>query len=163
MKGMGNMTDKQLRSLSKTQLYDLLHKQELEIDRLGTENTRLSEQALSLEQAGSLAEASILVSGILETAQKTADVYLSSIQKIEAEKLEVAAKLEEEAKARALRTVELRNAELSARIERLVKDILEFFDSQVNSLAEMKEELTDLIIKNDLEFLIPGKSPVSDT
>ena len=157
------MTDKQLRSLSKTQLFDLLHKQELEIERLSAENTKLSEQTLSLEQAGSLAEASILVSGIIETAQKTADIYLNSIQKVEAEKLEVVSRLEEEAKARALRTVELKNAESKARVERLVKDILEFFDNQVSSLAEMKEHLTELIIDNDLEFLIPGKSTASET
>ena len=156
------MTDKQLRSLSKTQLFDLLHKQELEIERLNADNIKLSEQAVSLEQAGSLAEASILVSGIMETAQKTADIYLNSIQKVEAEKIEAVSKLEEEAKARALRTVELKNAELKARIERMVKDILEFFDNQVSRLAETKEELTELITDNDLEFLIQGNSPASE-
>jgi len=152
------MTDKQLRSLSRTQLFNLLHKQELEIERLSAENLKLSEQTLSLEQAGSLAEASVLVSGIIETAQNTADIYLDSIRKVEAEKLESISKLEEEAKARALRTIELKNAESKAKIERLITDILKFFDSQVNSFAATKEELTELITRNDLQYLIPGNN-----
>jgi hypothetical protein len=150
------MTDKQLRSLSKTQLFSLLHKQELEIERLNSENTKLSEQAVSLEQAGSLAEASILVSGIMESAQRTADIYLESIQKVESAKLESISRLEEEAKQRALRTIELKNAESKARIEQLVNDMLQFFDNQVSSFAVMKEDLTELIIRNDLEYIIPG-------
>jgi len=152
------MTDKQLRSLSKSQLFNLLHKQEVEIERLTAENAKLSELTISLEQAGSLAEASLLVSGIMEAAQTTADVYLDSIRKIETEKLEGVSKLEEDAKARALRTVELNNAESKARIERLVIDMLKFFDSQLSSFAVMKEDLTGLIDRNDLQHLIPGKT-----
>jgi hypothetical protein len=60
------MTDKQLRSLTKTQLFSLLHKQEVEIERLSAENAKLSEQTLNLENAGSLAEVSVLVSGVIE-------------------------------------------------------------------------------------------------
>ena len=152
------MTDKQLRSLSKTQLFSLLHKQEIEIERLSTENAKLSEQTLNLEKAGSLAEASLLVSGVIEAAQTAADVYLDSIRKVETEKLETISKLEEEAKARALRTLELKNAESTARIERLIIDMLQFFDNQVSNLAVMKEELTELINRNDLQHLIPGKT-----
>jgi len=152
------MTDKQLRSLSKIQLFNLLHKQEVEIERLSAENLKLSEQTTSLEQAGSLAEASLLVGGILEAAQKTADVYLDSIRKVETDKLESISKLEEDAKTRALRTMELKNAESEAQIERLVIDMLQFFDSQVSSLSLMKENMTELINKNDLQYLIPGNS-----
>ena len=152
------MTDKQLRSLSKIQLFNLLHKQEVEIERLSAENLKLSEQTTSLEQAGSLAEASLLVGGILEAAQKTADVYLDSIRKVETDKLESISKLEEDAKTRALRSMELKNAESEAQIERLVIDMLQFFDSQVSSLSLMKENMTELINKNDLQYLIPGNS-----
>jgi len=160
--GHKHMTDKQLRSLSKTQLFDLLHKQELEIERLSAENAKLSEQAISLEQAGSIAEASILISGIMESAQKTADIYLESIQKVEAEKLESISRLEEEAKGRALRAVEIKNAESKARIELLVKDMLQFFDKQVSSFTLMKDDLTELIISNNLEDLIMGQSKSED-
>jgi len=152
------MTDKQLRSLSKTQLYSLLHKQEVEIERLGAENVKLAERTVSLEQAGSLAEASMIVSGIIEAAQSAADIYLDSIQTVEADRLESIAKLEEEAKARALRTLELKNAETKARTERLVTDMLQVFNNQLKTLAALKDELMELINKNELEFLIPGNS-----
>ena len=152
------MTDKQLRSLSKIQLYSLLHKQEVEIERLSADNVKLTEQMLSLEQAGSLAEASLLVSGIMNAAQNAADIYLDSIQKVEEDKLQSISRLEEEAKVRALRTVELKNAETKARIEMLVSDMLQIFDSQVNKFAAMKDELTDLINKNKLQHLIPGNN-----
>jgi len=152
------MTDRQLRSLSKTQMFNLLHKQELEIERLNTENSKLSERTLSLEQAGSLAEASLLVSGIIDAAQSAADVYLDSIQKVEADRLKSISKLEEEAKVRALRTSGLKNAETQAWIERMIIEMLQVFDHQVNKLAVMKEELTELIIRNDLQYLIPGNN-----
>ena len=152
------MTDKQLRSLSKTQLFDLLHKQEVEIERLNAENVKLSEQALGLEQAGSIAEASLLVSGILEAAQKAGDIYLDSIQKVETDKMELIKKLEEESKIRVQKALELKNAESKARIERLIIEILQFFDNQVSGLAAMKEELTELIKTSELEYLIPGIS-----
>jgi len=152
------MTDKQLRSISKTELLKLLHRQELEIERLNAENAKLSERAHSLENAGSLAEASLLVSGLMEAAQSAADIYLDSIQKVEAEKLGAIVKLEQEAKARALRENERMNAEAKARIERVVIDILRAFDNQVSKLAEMKEELTELMCENELSYLLPGNS-----
>ena len=156
------MTDRQLRSLSKTQLLSLLHKQEVEVERLLAENGKMSERTLCMEQAGSLAEASIIVSGIVEAAQNAADVYLDSIQKVEADKLESIAKLEEEAKERALRTLELKNAETKARLERLVIDMLRMFDNQLSNLAALKEELMELIINNEVEYLIPGSSRTND-
>jgi cytidylate kinase len=122
----------------------------------------LSDRELSLEQAGSLAEASFLVSGIIEKAQSTADIYLDSIRKVESNRLESISKIEEEAKARALRVSELKNAENMAYIERIVIDMLQVFDNQVNSLATQKEELMRLIFKNDLQYLIPGNSRVDE-
>ena len=156
------MTDKQLRSLSKTQLFSLLHKQEVEIERLNAENAKMSERTLSLEQAGSLAEASILVSGIIERAQSAADIYLDSIQKVETDRLESISRLEEEARARAIRDSELKNAETKARLERLVVDMLQVFDRQVNNLAIQKEELMKLINMNEIQYLIPGKSRIEE-
>jgi len=155
------MTDKQLRSLTKTQLFELLHQQEIEIERLAAENKKLSKQKFYLEQVGSLAEASVTVSGIIDAAQTAADVYLESIRNVEAEKLEAIVRLEEEAKVRAVKDAEARSAELMARVERLVMDMLRAFDSHVSSMGEMKEELTLLINKNDLRHLIPGNPTVS--
>jgi len=155
------MTDKQLRSLSKKQLFQLLHQQEVEIERLTNENTRLTEQKLNLEQAGSIAEASISVSGIIQAAQSAADVYLDSIRKVEADKLESIARYEEEAKARALSATEARTAESRAQLERLIVEMLRIFDSQVTSLGDVRGELSELINRNDLQHLLPENVPKS--
>ena len=148
------MTDKQLRSLSKTQLFTLLHQQELEIERLTAENKKLTEQHFDLQQAGSIAEASVTVSGIIQAAQNAADVYLDSIRRIESDKLDAVAKLEEDAKARAVWFAEKRNAESKAQIEQLVRDMLRNFDSQLNCMATIKGELFELISANNLRHLI---------
>ena len=148
------MTDKQLRSLNKTQLFSLLHQQELEIERLTEENAKLTDHNFNLEQAGSLAEASLAVSNIIEAAQSAADIYLESIRRVEADKLEALDKLEDEAKARAFREISRKNAESEAHIERLVIDMLRMFDSQVSSLASMKAQLTEVINSNDLGHII---------
>jgi len=155
------MTDKQLRSLSKTQLFTLLHQQELEIERLSEENRKLSEQNFDLEQAGSIAEASMTVSGIIQAAQSAADVYLDSIRRIESDKLESVAKLKEEAKVRALWFVEKKNAESKAQMERLAKDLLRNFDSQLTSMATIKGELMELINANDLRHLMSDNAQTS--
>jgi len=150
------MTDKQLRSLNKTQLFSLLHQQELEIERLTEENAKLTDHNFNLEQAGSLAEASLAVSNVIQAAQSAADIYLESIRQVEADKLEALEKLEDEAKARAFREIARKNAESEAYIERLVIDMLRMFDSQVSSFASMKEELTELVNRNKLQHLITG-------
>ena len=151
------MTDKQLRSLSKVQLFQLLHEQELEIERLTSENEKLSEQKICLEQVGTLAEAAITVSGIVEAAQSAADVYMDSILKLEADKLAAIPKLEEEARQRAVKAAELKNAESKAQIDRLLIEMLGAFDSQLYHMSAMKEELSELMSKNDLQHLIPDK------
>ena len=155
------MTDKQLRTLSKTQLYELLYQQELEIERLNEENKQLAKQKFHLETAGSLAEASLTVTGIMQAAQSAADIYLESVRNIEDEKLLAVARLEEEAKLRAVRMVEIRNAESLAKMERLVVDILRAFDCHVSSMASMKEELTELIKANELQHLISGRPVIN--
>ena len=157
------MTDKQLRSISKTNLLSLVHQQELEIERLAAENAKLEEQKFSLENAGSIAEASMIVSGIIEAAQSAADVYLDSIRKVEAKNLDTVAKQEDEAKLRALRTIERQNAETLAHIERLVSDILKTFDNQVSSMAAMKEDLTTLLNKNNLQHLLAGGTRIKSS
>ena len=152
------MIDKQLRSLSKKQLLRLLYEQELEIERLTEENAMLTKQSLNLEQAGSLAEASLVVSGIMEAAQSAADVYLDSIRNVEVKKLGTLAKLEEEAKVRAIKAAESRVAGLRAQLELLITDILRTFDNHLSSIAALKGELADIISRNELSYLVPGTS-----
>ena len=67
------MAEKQLRSLGKTELLNIMRVQEEEIERLGAENKALSERlaqrALIMEDAGSIAEASLRIGGVMQAAQ----------------------------------------------------------------------------------------------
>ena len=148
------MTDKQLRALSKDQLYELLHEQELEIERLTAENAKLAKHRLEQDQAGTLAEASIAVSGIIQAAQSAANVYLDGVKSMEASKLAQAKKKEDEAIARALMTVKRENAQGRAELERLVRDIIGTFNSQLSSFASLKQQLSEIIDRNDLHYLL---------
>lgn len=56
------MTDRQLRHLRRDELIDIIYTLQLRV-----------------EKAGSLAEAALAVSGVLEAAQRAADIYLTSL------------------------------------------------------------------------------------
>ena len=80
------MTDKELRKLSRSDLLELMLLQSEEIDRLREELDRtkqqLEEKTVRIQQAGSIAEAAVQISGLLNAAQEAADIYLQSIKQI---------------------------------------------------------------------------------
>lgn len=85
------MTDKELRRLSRTELLQLFLEQTKELERtqekLEQANKEKDELKAALEsrrilvhKAGSIAEASLQINQVMETAQKAADQYLENIQ-----------------------------------------------------------------------------------
>ena len=79
------MTDKELRRLKRRDQIELLVRQQEEIDRLTQEletaNKKLIDRDLKLREAGSIAEASLQLSGIFQAAQEAADLYLENVKK----------------------------------------------------------------------------------
>ena len=79
------MTEKELKKLNRYQLLELLILQTERADSLQEKAERLQaqldERELRFAQLGSIAEASICVSGVFEAAQKAADLYLESAKK----------------------------------------------------------------------------------
>ena len=85
------MTDKKFRRLSRSELVEIIYelqKNEQELKKqksaLEKENKKLKNslelRELKLSQAGSIAEATVELSGIFEAAQNAADEYLSQIK-----------------------------------------------------------------------------------
>ena len=76
------MTEKELKKLNRYQLLELLILQTQKADQLqqelNTVRAQLEEQNIRLSKLGSIAEASLQVSGIFEAAQKAADMYLDA-------------------------------------------------------------------------------------
>ena len=78
------MTDREMRKLSRRELLEMLLEQAKEIERLQKQVQELTEKlesrALTLAQAGSIAEASLRLNGVFEAAQQAADQYLANIR-----------------------------------------------------------------------------------
>ena len=146
------MTEKQLRSLSKPELLEMMHQQGLEIERLSGENEEMSkkldERRLSVEQAGSLAEASMMLSGVMKAAQDAADVYLDNIRNIESEKAATAQELEREAMERTVAIyaeAERRRAGAEDAAKQIVANAERFLNWYAEQLAAMREGFREMV------------------
>lgn len=95
------MTDKELRSLNRVQLLEILIKLSEENEELKKEvdalTKKLNDRKIALEQAGSIAEAALSLNGVFESAQAAARQYLDNIEIINSECAAAKAKAEAEA------------------------------------------------------------------
>ncbi len=96
------MTDKELKKLSRTDLLEMLIKQSKEIERLQEvikkNEEELQSKRIMLNEAGSIAEASLKVNQIFENAQKAADQYLANVCELKERQSEICAQMERETK-----------------------------------------------------------------
>lgn len=94
------MTDKELRKLSRIELLELLLEQSREVERLKAElkdaTEKLASRELEVNEAGSIAGASLHVNGVFEASQKAADQYLQNIKRMSERQKEVCAIIEKE-------------------------------------------------------------------
>lgn len=91
--GEPKMTDKELQKLKRSELLEILLEQSREagdlrerISALYEENAsmqaKLEDRRIKIEKAGTLAEASLLINGVLESAQSAAQQYLDNLQEL---------------------------------------------------------------------------------
>lgn len=89
------MDEKQMRKLSRYQLLELLIMQTERADALEKQvaelEERLNEKEVKISALGSIAEASLQLSGVFEAAQKAANIYLDNAMR-KADEIEAAAK-----------------------------------------------------------------------
>ena len=78
--------ERQLSKLRRQELLQILVSQSREIDRLKNEIVKLQEQLnerkLKISSCGTMAEASLAVFDVLESAQKAADLYLENVRRM---------------------------------------------------------------------------------
>ena len=81
------MTEKDLKKLSRSDLLELLVQEVKENESLKQElslaRAKLAEQEITIQSAGSIAEAALKLSGIFEDAQAAADIYLRNLARLE--------------------------------------------------------------------------------
>ena len=80
------MTDKELRKLGRLELLEILVRQADRIEELEHEleaaNERLESREIEIAKAGSLADAAVQISALLESAQLAADLYLENAKRL---------------------------------------------------------------------------------
>lgn len=78
------MTDKELKKLNRYQLLELIIMQSEELEQvkaqLAEARRQLEQRNIQIEQAGSIAQAALQLSGIFEAAQSAADIYLQNVK-----------------------------------------------------------------------------------
>lgn len=83
------MTDKELRKLKRSELLQMLIVQIEENERLKhlleEQRHQLEDRQIAIEQAGSIAEAALMLNGVFEAAQSAAQQYLENVQRLSAE------------------------------------------------------------------------------
>ncbi|MEE1542723.1 MAG: hypothetical protein UF067_09665 [Paludibacteraceae bacterium] len=78
------MEVKDLKKMSKTDLYNIICAKEKQITDLNFEieelKSELQDRKISLEETGSIANAAVQISGVLDAAQKAANIYLENVK-----------------------------------------------------------------------------------
>lgn len=83
------MTDKEFRRLKRSDLIEIIYRlqenEEKYRDAIVRMRRQLADRQTKIENAGSVAEAAMALSGVFESAQDAADRYLSEIQQMHTE------------------------------------------------------------------------------
>lgn len=110
------MTERELRRLSRTDLLELLVAQRRENEQLrcilDQTQAQLADRTIQIDKAGSIAEASLQLSGIFNAAQDSCQYYLDNIRLLSERQSLVCQKMEQETKEKCDRMVA--EAELKA-------------------------------------------------
>lgn len=99
------MTDKELRKLKRADLLSIMLEQSREIEqlrqKLNTAEASLRDKTIKIEQAGSIAEASLQLSGVFEAAQLACQQYTQNIAQLSQKQDAICAQREKESRAQA--------------------------------------------------------------
>ena len=103
------MTERELRRLSRSDLLELLLTQRRENEQLrcllDQAEARLADRTIQIDQAGSLAEASLQLGGVFNAAQDSCQYYLDNIRQLSERQTVICQQMEAETKERCDRMV----------------------------------------------------------
>lgn len=142
------MTQKELQKLNRRQLLELLIIQTERADQLEEKlhaiEAKLSRQQVTAEQVGSIAEASLQISGIFEAAESAADLYLENIRKQEDQRRQ----MEEDATSKAEEIIAQANIRAGMIIAEAEKRCV-----QLQREADEYREQTEIRIKEQFDLM----------
>ena len=112
------MTEKELKKLSRSELTAMILQQQSRIEEFQKEladaKEQLAQREIALENAGSIAEASLQLNGVFDAAQAACQQYIENIRSLREKQEVVCARLENESMEKAARI--LTDAEAKARL-----------------------------------------------
>ena len=152
------MTANELKKLSRVDLLEMLLDQSKRVEEL-EEKLREAEEALfskeiKIENAGSIAEASLQLSGIFEAAQLACQQYTDNLQNLSARQEAVCAQREAESRAEAERLV----SEAAAQSERLVSDARAESERLLSEAKAQSEQIVSEAQKASEEMVTKAKA-----
>ncbi len=104
------MTDNELRKLGRKELLEIMLKQSTEIEELNTKlqaaEAALNDRQIKIDNAGSIAAASLQLNGVFEAAEAACRQYIENIENLNTRQQEVCAKMEEESRNKAFAIID---------------------------------------------------------
>ena len=149
------MTERELRRLSRTDLLELLLAQRRENEQLrcilDETQAQLADRTIKIDNAGTLAEASLQLSGIFTAAQDACQYYVDNIQQLSERQSLVCQQMEQETREKCDRMV----AEAEARSQQCWEECAEKIRQLVGSFEGLQQviELYGNISGKNMELL----------
>lgn len=135
------MTDRELKKLSRAELLELLLEQLRENEQLRVQidelRERLAQRELKIDQAGSIAEASLQLSGVFEAAQDACSQYIENIQQLSARQEQLCAQMEQETQRKCEQMV----AEAKSQSQAFWDEVFRKVRELTNSYTELRNIL----------------------
>ncbi|MGN0157596.1 MAG: hypothetical protein ACI39W_00420 [Brotaphodocola sp.] len=104
------MTERELKKLSRADLLEMLIDQSKQLQdtqkKLAEAEDKLCSREIMLQQAGSIAEASIQINGVFEAAQAASQQYLDNVRQLSERQKLICEKLEQESREKAQQRIQ---------------------------------------------------------
>lgn len=143
------MTDKELKKLSRTDLLEMLIEQSKEIEKLQgiikKYEAELQSKRIAINEAGSIAEASLKVNKIFENAQNAADQYLVNVRELRNRQAEICARMEKETQKKCNDMLAKAKNESKAYWDEVLKKV----DEYIAQYADLKDLLSIPMLNAD--------------
>lgn len=153
---MNEKNEKELKNLKRIELLELLVESNKRIEELEAElaeaKAKLEDRDIRMSNAGSIAEASLALNGVFESAQAAAQQYLDSV-KYRCDNIEeICQKREEETKRKADRLLKEVKEKCSAMVAESKKEAEEYWQNsndKLQKIIDSHEYLQSMFKRND--------------
>ena len=138
------MTERELRKLSRSDLLELLLAQRRENEQLrcllDQAEAKLADRTLKINNAGSIAEASLQLSGIFNAAQDSCQCYMDNIRLLSERQSAICQQMEEETKERCSKMVseaEMKSQQCWENCSAKIRQLAESYDGLKQAIGSL--------------------------